>query len=75
MIRMKCGHHEWSVKQCEMRVRYVYCMHEVGDMAGRTEKAPQGDLVLGRRFCLCPLFRWVIKYMDTAVKRKEGRRE
>lgn len=47
VLGLKCELHGWSLKGHEMRVR---SMHEVGSVAHLTERAAQGDLVLGRRF-------------------------
>lgn len=72
VLGLKCKHHRWSMREHEMWVRCVCCMREVGDMAGLTEKAAQGDLVLGRRLWLCPSSRrWIIKYLEGSSSEKQ----
>ena len=47
-------------------------MREVGDMAGLTEKAAQGDMVLGRQLWFCPSSRrCIIKYIEGSSSEKQ----
>lgn len=47
VLELKCEHNGWSLSGHEMRVR---SMHGAGSMAHLTERAAQGDPVLGGRF-------------------------
>lgn len=68
---LKCEHHGWSAREYKTWVRCVCFVCEVGDMAGLTEKAAQGHLVLGRRCWCCPSCRWIIKYIGGRSSEKQ----
>ena len=72
MLGLKCEHHGWSVTEQETWERCVCSMREVGDMAGLTEKAAQGDMVLGRQLWFCPSSRrCIIKYIEGSSSEKQ----